>query len=69
MKIRLAKKIMKQAKTDIPWTNLYWRTTIEIYDWWYVFILDYRITKAISLINKESSYECKRNGKYYAKNK
>lgn len=52
MKIRLAKKIMKQARTDIPWTNLYWRTRIEIYDWGYGFILDHRITKAISLINE-----------------
>lgn len=52
MKIRLAKKIMKQARTDIPWTNLYWRTRIEIYDWGYGFILDHHITKAISLIKR-----------------
>lgn len=43
---------MKQARTDIPWTNLYWRTRIEIYDWGHGFILDHRITKAISLINE-----------------
>ena len=51
MKIRLAKKIMKQARTNIPWTNLYWRTRIEIYDWGHGFVLDHRITKAISLTN------------------
>ena len=33
---------MKQARTDIPWTNLYWRTRIEIYG----FVLDHRISKA-----------------------
>lgn len=53
MKIRLAKKIMKQARTDIPWTNLYWRTRIEIYDLGHGFILDHRITKAISLTSKK----------------
>ena len=51
MKIRLAKKIMKQARTNIPWTNLYWRTRIEIYDSGHGFVLDHRITKAISLTN------------------
>ena len=56
MKIRLAKKIMKQARTDIPWTNLYWRARIEIYDWGYGFVLDHRITKAISLTNKKKKY-------------
>lgn len=57
MKIRLAKKIMKQARTDIPWTNLYWRTRIEIHDWGHGFILDHRITKAISLTRKKKAHE------------
>lgn len=52
MKIRLAKKIMKQARTDIPWTNLYWRTRIEIYDWGHGFILDHRISKAKKLTTR-----------------
>ncbi|RGW45074.1 hypothetical protein DWV76_00715 [Segatella copri] len=46
MKIRLAKKIMTQARTDIPRTNLYWRTRIEIHDWGHGFVLDHRISKA-----------------------
>lgn len=49
MKIRQAKKIMKQARTDIPWTNLYWRTRIEIHDLGHGFILDRRISKAKKL--------------------
>lgn len=51
MKIRLAKKIMKQARTDIPWTNLYWRTRIEIHDLGHGFILDHRISKAKKIDN------------------
>lgn len=61
MKIRLAKKIMKQARTDIPWTNLYWRARIEIYDWGYGFVLDHRITKAICLIKKRNRLWTKQN--------
>ena len=52
MKIRLAKKIMKQARTDISWTNLYWRTRIEIYDWGHGVILDHRISKAEKLTTR-----------------
>lgn len=52
MKIRLAKKIMKQARTDIPWTNLYWRTRIEIHDLGHGFILDHRISKAKKLTTR-----------------
>ena len=44
MKIRLAKKIMNQARTDIHWTNLYWRTRIEIHD--------HRISKAKKLTTR-----------------
>lgn len=50
MKIRLAKKIKKLARTDIHWTNLYWRTRIEKHDGGHGFILDHRITKAMSLV-------------------
>lgn len=52
MKIRQAKKIMKQARTDIPWTNLYWRTRIEIHDLGHGFILDHRISKAKKLTTR-----------------
>lgn len=52
MKIRLAKKIMKQARTDIPWTNLYWRTRIEIHNLGPGFILDHRISKAKKLTTR-----------------
>lgn len=52
MKIRQAKKIMKQARTNFPWTNLYWRTRIEIYDWGHGFVLDHRITKAMILAER-----------------
>ena len=43
---------MKQARTNIPWTNLYWRTRIEIYDWGHGFVLDHRITKTMILAER-----------------
>ena len=43
---------MKQARTDIPLTNLYWRTGIEIHDWGHGFILDHRISKAKKLTTR-----------------
>lgn len=52
MKIRLAKKIIKQARTDIPRTNSYWRTRIEIHDLGHGFILDHRISKAKKLTTR-----------------
>lgn len=43
---------MKQARTDIPWNNLYWRTRIEIHDWGHGFILDHHISKAKKLTTR-----------------